>query len=182
MRKMRVPYYKSRWLALGILSAVLAGCSTATTAGSGGSTGSDWKTCRDDQYGFSFRYPPDWHSTMREGRCVQLQKGKSDLPEGVPEVDVFIRVLPLQGNFPADYFEEEEGPETRGAVTYTDRRELSVNGLSAVRANFQSSGPTPNWGIEYAIRKGDQVLDIYISQPKPEVEAEFEKMIGTLQW
>lgn len=113
---------------------------------------------------------------------MQLQKGKSTLPEGVPEVDVFIRVLLLQGNFPADYLKERGGTETRGAVTYMDRQELSVNGLSAVRAKFQSSGPTPNWGIEYAIRKGNQVLDIYISQPKPEVEAEFEKVIETLQW
>lgn len=182
MRKMHIPFSKSRLLALGILPVVLAGCGTATTYGPSGSTGPKWKTCRDDQYGFSLRYPPDWHSTTTEGRCVQLQKGKSDLPEGVPEVDVFIHVLPLQGNFPADYLRERGGTGTRGAVTYMDRQELSVNGLSAVRAKFQSSGPTPNWGIEYAIRKGTQVLDIYISQPKPEVEAEFEKVVGTLQW
>ena len=40
----------------------------------------------------------------------------------------------------------------------------------------------PNWGIEYVIRKDDTVLDVYISQPGPEIEAEFEAMIGTLRW
>ena len=51
------------------------------------------------------------------------------------------------------------GTGARNAVTYMDRQELSVNGLSAVRAKFQSSGPTLNWGIEYAISKGNQVLE-----------------------
>jgi hypothetical protein len=51
-----------------------------------------------------------------------------------------------------------------------------------VRARFQSSGPVPNWGIEYVIRKGTNVLDIYISQPSPVIAAQFETMISTLQW
>src|SRR5215510_2378757 len=148
---------------------------------------SNWKTCRDEQHGFSLRHPPDWHSTTPEGRCVQLQKGKSGLPVGVPEVDIFIQVTPLHGDFPADSLRDKSFPAQEGAgispgVQYTDRQELLVNGLPAVRARFRSSGPTPNWGIEYAIRKDDQVLDIYISQPRPEIEADFEKMISTLRW
>jgi hypothetical protein len=148
---------------------------------------SDWKTCWDEQHGFSLRHPPDWHSTTPEGRCAQLQKGKSELPEGVPEVDIFIRVMPQRGAFPTNYLRDEvfpmqsEASVSRG-VKYMDRQELLVNGLPAVRARFQSFGPTPNWGIEYAIAKGDEVISIYISQPRPEVEAEFDKMIGTLQW
>jgi hypothetical protein len=113
---------------------------------------------------------------------VQLQKGKSGLPEGIPEVDVFIRVMPLRGSFPGDYLRDAEGTGSGSGVRYTDRQELLISGLPAVRARFQSSGPTPNWGVEYVIQKGSQVLDIYISQPKPEVEAEFEKVIRTLQW
>ena len=106
---------------------------------------------------------------------------------GVPEVDVFIQVIPLQKDFPSDYLRDKSFPAQEGVgihpvVKYTDRRELLVNELPAVRARFQSFGPTPNWGVEYAIKKGGKVLDIYISQQRPEIETEFEKMISTLQW
>lgn len=145
-----------------------------------------WKTCRDDRHGFAFRHPPDWSSTTPEGTCVQLQKGRVEQPHGVPEVDVFIRVSPRQAPFPAGYFTEraptadEERP--RRGVRYADRRELVVSGLLAVRARFTSFGPVPNWGVEYAIAKGDLVLHVYISQPRPDVEAQFEQMIETLTW
>lgn len=180
MRTKHLPISKAGLVTLGILSFSLAFCSTTPPNSSSGSKGTSpgWKTCRDDRYGFSLRYPPDWQSTTPEGRCVQLQKGKSTLPEGIPEVDVFIRVSTLRGNFPADYLKEEAG----GNVTYTSRKELSINGLPAVEARFQSAGPTPNWGVEYAISKGDQVLDIYISQPKQDVEALFEQVVRTIQW
>src|SRR5713101_6432015 len=88
-----------------------------------------WKTCRDEQHGFSLRHPPDWHSTTPEGRCVQLQKGKSELPVGVPEVDVFIQVIPLQKDFPSDYLRDKSFPAQEGVgihpgIKYSDRLEL----------------------------------------------------------
>ena len=67
-------------------------------------------------------------------------------------------------------------------MTYSDRSELVVNDLPAVRARFRSAGPTPNWGLEYAIQKHNRVLDVYISRPSPEIEAEFDRVIGTLEW
>jgi hypothetical protein len=147
----------------------------------------NWKICRDEQYGFSLLYPPNWHSTTPEGRCVQFQKGQTELPEAIPEVDVFIHVTALEGNFPSDYLRDRtlsaQGNQDVGRrIKYENRQELHVNDLPAVRAKFQSFGPTPNWGVEYAIRKGAQVLRIYISQPHLTVEGEFEKMIKTLQW
>ena len=135
----------------------------------------NWKECRDRQYGFALRVPPDWRSTTEEGRCVQFQKGTSALPHGVPEVDVFIRVSPARGSFPEDY------PNSPG-VQYTDHRQLEINSLPAVRARFRSSGPVPNWGVEYAVHKGTSVLSIYISQPSAEVETLFDEVVKTLRW
>jgi len=148
---------------------------------------SAWSVCRDAEHGFSLRYPADWTSVGPPGRCVQFQRGEPSLPDGVPEVDVFIRVLPLEGDFPSAYLAPETEPTAQRiqvghGVTYTDRTEAVVNGLPAVRARFRSSGPTPNWGVEYAVRKGDFVLDVYVSRPTPEVEAEFEQVIATLEW
>src|SRR5262245_19493134 len=148
---------------------------------------SSWTMCRDAQHGFSRRHPPDWRSTTSPGTCIQLQMGEGKLPEAVPEVDVFIQLTALQGVFPGDYLRDKSFPGGEGSgispgIRYTDRQELFINGLPAVRARFRSSGPTPNWGIEYAITKGAQVLDIYISQPRPEVEDAFERMIETLEW
>lgn len=147
----------------------------------------NWRTCRDEEHGYALRHPPDWISTGRAGRCVQFQRGEPSVPDGVPEVDVFIRVVPLEGEFPAHYLLTDGGPEARQlevgrGVAYSDRSELVVNGLPTVRARFRSSGPTPNWGVEYAIRKGDLVFDAYVSRPSPEVEAEFDRVIGTLDW
>jgi hypothetical protein len=67
-------------------------------------------------------------------------------------------------------------------IEYSNRQQLTVAGLPAIRAEFRTSGPTPNWGIEYAIRKGSLLLDIYISQPRPAILAEFEEIVRTLQW
>jgi hypothetical protein len=106
---------------------------------------------------------------------VQFQKGVSDLPEGVPEVDVFIRVAAMKGRFLEDY------PNSPG-VQFADHQQRMVHSLPAVRAQFRSSGPVPNWGIEYAVRKGDSVLSIYISQPTPETEKLFDEVVGTLRW
>jgi hypothetical protein len=135
----------------------------------------NWKECRDRQYGFSLRVPPDWRSTTEEGRCVQFQKGTSELPQGIPEVDVFVHVSPAGDSFPEDY------PNSPG-VQYTDHQQLEINSLPAVRARFQSSGPVPNWGVEYAVHKGDSVLSIYISQPSPEIEKLFDEVVKTLRW
>lgn len=136
----------------------------------------NWKECRDNQYGFSLRVPPDWRSTTEAGQCVQFQKGTTKLPHGVPEVDVFIRVSPAREAFPKDY------PNSSN-VHYTDHQQLDINSLPAVRARFQSSGgPVPNWGVEYAVRKGDRVLSIYISQPSPETEKLFDEVVRTLRW
>jgi hypothetical protein len=144
----------------------------------------NWNTCRDARHGFAFRYPPDWTPTSAEGTCVQLQKGQAEQPHGVPEVDVFIRVSPRHAPFPSAYLTEQAAGEhrLRRGVHYADRRELVLNGLPAVRARFTSVGPVPNWGVEYAVANEDLVLRIYISQPRPEVEAQFEKMMGSLTW
>jgi len=136
---------------------------------------SNWKECHDKQFGFSLRVPPDWHSTTEEGRCVQFQKGASTAPAGVPEVDVFIRVSPVQGKFPNDY------PNSSG-VTYTERRLVKIGSLPAVRARFRSSGTVPNEGVEYAVGKGSSVLNIYISQPAPKIEKLFDDVVQTLSW
>jgi hypothetical protein len=135
----------------------------------------NWVECRDRQYGFSLRVPGDWRSTTEEGRCVQFQKGQSALPAGVPDVDVFISLSPTRASFPEDY------PNSPG-VQYTDHQQLTINSLLAVRAKFRSSGPVPNWGVEYAVRKGGVVLSIYISQPTPEIEKLFDEVVGTLRW
>ena len=141
----------------------------------------DWEECRDNQYSFSLHHPPDWHSTAPKGRCVQLQKGTSNLPGGVPEVDVFIEVRSLEGKFPDDYLLSSS--RLSRSVKYTDRRELAINTLSAVRARFESTGgPVPNWGVEYAIRKDDKVMKIYISQPKPAIEQQFDEVVTSLRW
>ena len=141
----------------------------------------NWRVCRDEEHGFSLRHPPDWQSTTPEGRCVQLQKGKSDLPNAVPEVDVFISVRPLEGKFPDDYL-ISGSPLSRG-VKYTDRHELRVSTLSAVRAKFESlQGVMTNWGVEYAIRKDENVMRIYISQPKTRIEKQFDAVVNTLRW
>ncbi len=141
-----------------------------------------WRTCRDDEHGFTLRHPPDWTPTGPTGRCVQFQRGEPSLPGGVPEVDVFIRVLPVEADFPGEYLHTDRGFEVGRGVEYSDRSEFVVHGLTAVRARFRSSGPTPNWGVEYAIRKDDRILDAYVSQPSPDVEADFDRVIGTLQW
>ena len=84
--------------------------------------------------------------------------------------------MPVHDDFPTNYLRGD-------GVKYRDREELEVSELLAVRARFEATGgPTTNWGIEYAIRKDDQVLNIYISQPKPEIEALFEQVVRTLQW
>lgn len=146
-----------------------------------------WRTCRDNEYGFTLRHPSDWTPKGPTGRCVQFQRGEPSIPDGVPEVDVFIRVLPLEAEFPTDYlrtkgdFANRQLDVGRG-VAYTGRSELVVNGLPGVRARFRSAGPTPNWGVEYAIRKGDFILDAYVSRPSQEVEVEFDRVIGTLEW
>jgi len=147
----------------------------------------NWRVCRDEEHGFSLRHPPDWEQKGPPGRCVQLQRGEATLPEDTHEVDVFIRILALEGGFPADYLRAgEEAAEQRlgvgRGVTYSDREELSIGGLDAVRARFRSAGPTPNRGIEYAIRKGNQILDAYASRPTPEVEAAFDLVMRTLEW
>lgn len=147
----------------------------------------DWKPCRDAEHGFALWHPPDWDPAGPPGRCAKLQRGKPSLPEAPPEVDVFIRVLPVEGSFPTDYLRPGTTPadeqlDVGRGVSYTDRSELVVGGLQAVRARFRSSGPTPNWGVEYAIRKGDRILDAYISQPHPDIEAEFDRVIATLEW
>ena len=146
-----------------------------------------WKTCRDNEYGFTLRYPPDWTATGPTGRCVQFQRGEPSIPDRVPEVDVFIRVLALEAEFPADYLRTDNELGDRQLqvgreVGYSDRSELVVNGLPGVRARFRSAGPTPNWGVEYAIRKDDRILDAYVSRPSQEVEAEFDRVIRTLEW
>jgi len=120
-------------------------------------------------------------------RCVQFQRGEPSIPDGVPAVDVFIRVLAREAEFPADYLRADNELADRQlqvgrGVAYSDRSELVVNGLPGVRARFRSAGPTPNWGVEYAIRKDDRILDAYASRPSQEVEAEFDRVIRTLEW
>ena len=168
-----------------IFLTVTVACTSATSV----LRTSDWKTCRDNQHGFSLNYPSDWESTTSEGRCVQLQKGEVSLPAGIPEVDVFIQVMPLRDNFPDDHLANQE-VITQGqteeridrGILYNSREELEINGLSAVQAKFESFGPTPNWGLEYRIRNGDQILSIYISQPEPEIEMTFIEVVNTIQW
>jgi hypothetical protein len=139
-----------------------------------------WPICRDDRYGFSLRHPPDWHSTTEKGRCVQLQKGARGRPPcDVPEVDVFLSVEQLAGVAPGGLL-RDRGPG--GAVEYWERQESMIAGLPGVRARFRSFGDQPNWGIEYAIRKGDRVLRIYLSRPDPETEVLFDRMVATLRW
>jgi hypothetical protein len=143
--------------------------------------------CRDERHKFTLRHPQDWRPTGPPGRCVQFLRGEPSLPEVTPEVDVFVRIVPLEDGFPAEYMRPDIEPggqrfQVGRGVTYSDRRELAIAGLPAVRARFRSAGPTPNWGVEYAIRKGDRILDAYISQPSPEIEAEFDAVIGTLEW
>lgn len=169
-------------LVVGVLPTAVALC-----AGQGPARTNDWKTCRDAHYGYSLRYPPDWQLIGPAGRCVQLTKGERALPNGVPDVDVSIRVTPLQGNFPGDFLQDKDFPVqgAAGAVRslrYTRRQDLHVNGLAAVRAEFTTSGPTPNWGIEYVIWKDGAVLDVYISQPRPEIVTQFDAMIRSLHW
>lgn len=143
--------------------------------------------CRDAEHGFSLRHPPDWRPTGPSGRCVQLQRGTPSIPDGLPEVDVFIRVLPLEADFPGEYLRADleraaQHMQVGRGVVYANRSELVVNGLPAVRARFSSAGPTPNWGVEYAIRKDDRVLDAYVSRPSPDVEADFDRVVATLEW
>lgn len=163
------------------------GASLGTVHGSSPGSTAGWKACRDQEFGFSLRHPPDWRVAGPAGRCIQFQRGARLLPEGVAEVDVFIRVLAARGDFPSDYLDSSvppsaEGPDIGRGVAYSEREELVINGLPAVRARFRSAGPTPNWGVEYAVRKGANVLDAYISQPAPDVEAEFEQTVRTLVW
>jgi hypothetical protein len=145
-----------------------------------------WKVCRDEKHGFVLRYPPDWHSTTPEGTCIQIQKGTSREPEGLPEGDVFVRMFSVPFSFPSfqrdkAFFPQELDNISQG-IEYRDRQELAIANLPAIRANFRTSGPTPNWGVEYAIRKGDRILDIYVSQPAPDVLKEFEAIVRTLRW
>jgi hypothetical protein len=140
----------------------------------------EWSVCRDNRHGFSLRHPPEWHSTTEEGRCVQLQKGaRGESPCDVPEVDVFLSVEVLGGAAPGELL-RDRGP--RGGVEYSERGESTIGGLPAVRARFRSFGDQPNWGIEYAIRKDDRVLRIYISRPDPQIEELFDRMVTTLRW
>lgn len=146
-----------------------------------------WVACRDKEYGFAVWHPPDWRSTGPPGRCTRLVRGEPSLPEETPEVDISLRVVALEGSFPADYLQPGIEPadqrlEVGRGVAYTDKRELTVHGMPAVRARFRSAGPVPNWGMEYAIRKGDQVLDVYISRPSPALEVEFDNVISSLNW
>jgi hypothetical protein len=148
---------------------------------------SDWTLCRDAEHGFALWHPPDWQPAGPPGRCVQLQRGDPSLPDAPPEVDVFLRVLPLEGDFPSDYLQPGRTPreqhlEVGRGVSYSDRSDVTVGGLPAVRARFRSSGPAPNWGVEYAISKGNVILDAYISQPRPDIEADFDRVIATLEW
>lgn len=78
--------------------------------------------------------------------------------------------------FPGDAWTEKRG------VEYGEHRKSLVAGHPAVRARFRSFGDQVNWGIEYAVRKQNRVLHIYISRPDPETENLFEKMVATLQW
>lgn len=144
-----------------------------------------WAECHDRQHRFSFRYPTGWRSTTEEGTCVQLQKGAVRQPGGVPEGDIFIRVIRLPPGlsepssvplFPQEISGVDEG------IEYTNRDEVEISALPAVRASFRTKGPTPNWGVEYAIKKGDLVLDFYVSQPSPEILNEFEDIVHTLNW
>lgn len=146
-----------------------------------------WAVCRDEKHGFTLRYPRDWKTAGPQGRCVRFQRGDPTRPEGVPEVDVSLRVLPVEGEFPSDYLRTDQPPERQKlqvgrGVAYTDRRELLIGNLQAVRARFQSTGPNPNWGVEYAVRKAAHILDAYISQPSPEVEQEFDQFMRSLEW
>jgi len=152
-----------------------------------GAESSSWRVCRDEEHGFALRRPPDWTPKGPPGRCVQFQRGEPSIPDGVPEVDVFLRVVPLEGRFPTDYLRSDVAPGDRSlevgrGVTYSDRTELVVGGLPAVRAHFRSTGPTPNWGVEYAICNRDRILDAYVSRPSAEVESEFDRVIATLEW
>ena len=93
--------------------------------------------------GFSIRFPADWQMTKVEGKCVKFQKGEALLPSGIPEVDIFLRVLPLEDEFPADYLHDRTYPSQEGeavgrAIRYEARQELKVNGLPVVRAQFHS--------------------------------------------
>lgn len=140
----------------------------------------EWSVCRDDRHGFSLRHPPEWRSTTDVGTCAQFQAGRGEEPHGLPDVDVFLQVRPLEGTFPGDYL--ATGSFVAGGVTYTDREEIDVGGLPAVRARFQSGGPVPNSGVEYAVRNGDRVLRTYVSQPAPDIESQFRVMVESLQW
>jgi hypothetical protein len=147
-----------------------------------------WTACQDEQHGFIVWHPPDWRASGPPGRCVRLERGEPSLPEGTREVDVFLRVVKLEGSFPADYLQSGVEPadqrlDVGRGVAYTDRRELTIAGMPAVRAQFRSTGgPIPNWGVEYAIRKGGSVLDAYISRPSHAVEIEFDTVINSLDW
>ncbi len=147
----------------------------------------EWSVCHDTEHGFALRHPPDWRNTGPPGSCVGLQRGEPSLPGGARDVDVSIRVVALDADFPTDYLRPEVEPADRDmevgrGVAYSDRSELVVNGLPGVRARFVSAGPTPNWGLEYAIRKEERVLDAYISRPSSAVEADFDRVIATLDW
>ena len=144
-------------------------------------TPDDWETCFDAEHGFALRHPPDWAPVGGDHRCAGFRRGEPSLPDADPDVDVFIRVVAREADCPSAYMREAALEVGRG-VAYSDRAELRVGGLPAVRARFRSGGPTPNWGVEYAICKDADILDVYVSRPSGEIEAQFDEVIATLQW
>lgn len=93
---------------------------------------------------------------------------------------MFLQVRPLDGTFPDDYLVTD--PSAVRGVIYMDREEIEVGRFAAARARFRSGGSVPNSGVEYAVRNGDNVLRVYVSEPTPDVEADFHTMIQSLRW
>ncbi|MDQ6815060.1 MAG: hypothetical protein M3040_15095 [Bacteroidota bacterium] len=142
---------------------------------------STWIECHDEEYGFSLRYPPEWRSVSPAGHCTKLESSENRPPNEIPKVDIFIEVNSLQGKFPSDYLNSKSVPGP--TVKYSDRNEIEINGLPAVRAKFTSlGGPVPNWGVEHSFLKGEKVMKIYISQPTAQIEQQYEEMLRTLTW
>jgi hypothetical protein len=174
----RVPLWQPRAGELFAIDVLVVTSMTSST--------SDWTILRDERYGFSFRHPQEWQSTTGASG-VRLSSGEIRLPNGVPEVDIFVQVAPVRDEFPKDYlvdkvYRSAEGADVDRGISYTERKEVNVGGLPALRARFRSFGPTPNWGIEYVIRKGHLVLNAYVSQPSPRIQCLFETMMSTLEW
>jgi hypothetical protein len=126
-----------------------------------------WKTFTSQNGGYSFKYPSKWNASVNKYSTKNSlfgAKANDENGEGGVEVTKFT------GNMDEYLNYMEQNVE----IEYLTRKNVTVNGISGIRAKYKGSVVS---GYVVILKKGDNFYNIYTLSQKTKVVTLFNKLV-----